>query len=116
MLYYFNQINFDVEVTQDDSFIKGNYFSEKTKVYRIKKDKKNNQEEVILDEFSVTATENALMALALTPKETTIKIAASEPHIQELCEFLKKMGVKIEGQGTHTIKIKGGKNLQNGEI
>ena len=63
-----------------------------------------------LPEMSVTATENALMAAALTPIETKIRMAAYEPHVQNLCEFLKKMGVKIEGVGTHTVKITGVKN------
>lgn len=63
-----------------------------------------------LPEMSVTATENALMAAALTPSLTKIRMAAYEPHVQNLCEFLKKMGVKIEGVGTHTLKVTGVKN------
>jgi len=111
----FKQIGFNVEVSQDDSFIQGNYYSEKTKVYKIKKNIKNTQEKIVLDEFSVTATENALMTLALTSRETIIKIAACEPHVQELCEILKKMGCDIEGEGTHTIKITGFKKLKGFE-
>jgi len=63
-----------------------------------------------LPEMSVTATENALMAAALTPNETKIRMAAYEPHVQNLCEFLRKLGAKIEGSGTHTVKITGVKN------
>jgi UDP-N-acetylglucosamine 1-carboxyvinyltransferase len=63
-----------------------------------------------LPEMSVTATENALMAAALTPSETKIRMAAYEPHVQNLCEFLRKMGAKVEGIGTHTVKITGVKN------
>lgn len=67
--------------------------------------------EVVLKEFSVTATENLMMACALNPDEIIVKIAASEPHVQDLANFLSKMGVEIEGAGTHTLKIKGKKEL-----
>lgn len=60
-----------------------------------------------LPEQSVTATENALMAAALTPGVTKIRMAAAEPHVQDLCQFLVKMGCKIEGIGTSTLKITG---------
>lgn len=66
---------------------------------------------IVLNEFSVTATENILLCAATLEGETTIKIAASEPHVQDLCKFLQKMGAKIQGIGTHTLKIKGKKNL-----
>ncbi|MFC1721335.1 UDP-N-acetylglucosamine 1-carboxyvinyltransferase [Patescibacteria group bacterium] len=63
--------------------------------------------EFTLDEFSVTATENAILA-AVTASETTIvHTAAQEPHIVALCEYLKKMGAKISGVGTHDLKITG---------
>ncbi len=64
-----------------------------------------------LPEMSVTATENALMAASLTKTETKIRMAAYEPHVIDLCEFLKKLGVKIAGIGTHTLKIIGKENL-----
>jgi len=67
---------------------------------------------IILPEFSVTATENLVMAAVLSKGETTIKLAAAEPHVQDLCRFLNKMGAKIEGIGTHTLKIKGVKKLR----
>ena len=60
-----------------------------------------------LPEQSVTATENALMAAALLPGETKIRMAAAEPHVVDLCEVLQKMGCKITGIGTHTLKITG---------
>lgn len=66
---------------------------------------------VVLKEFSVTGTENALMLAASLPGKTTIKIAASEPHVQNLCDFLAKMGAKINGIGTHTLEIIGAKKL-----
>lgn len=67
--------------------------------------------EIVLREFSVTATENLLMAASLIPGKTIIKIAAAEPQVQDTCAMLKKMGVEIKGTGTHTIEIKGRKNL-----
>lgn len=63
--------------------------------------------EIVLEEFSVTATESLIMAAVLAQGETIIKGAAAEPHIQDLGEMLLKMGANIDGLGTHTIKIKG---------
>lgn len=74
--------------------------------------KKLKGKKIILPELSVTATENAIMASVLAEGDTEIRLAAAEPHVQELCHFLKKMGAKIEGIGTNTIKIKGVKKLQ----
>ncbi|MBI4994586.1 UDP-N-acetylglucosamine 1-carboxyvinyltransferase [Candidatus Peregrinibacteria bacterium] len=67
--------------------------------------------EVILPEFSVTATENAIMAAARTCGETVIRLAALEPHVQDLCNFLEELGVDIRGIGTHNLRIRGKKNL-----
>jgi len=61
---------------------------------------------VILNEISVTATENLLMAVSKT-KFTKIRMAASEPHIEDLCRFLVKMGVKMDGVNTHNLKVYG---------
>ncbi len=66
---------------------------------------------IILKEFSVTATENLMMAAALAEGTTTIKIAAIEPHVQDLARFLIKMGARIKGLGIHTIEIKGVEKL-----
>ncbi len=60
-----------------------------------------------LDEVSVTATENAIMAAVLAAGETTIRPAAMEPHVVCLCELLVEMGARIEGIGTHTLTIIG---------
>ncbi|HCI04124.1 TPA: UDP-N-acetylglucosamine 1-carboxyvinyltransferase [Candidatus Peribacteria bacterium] len=68
---------------------------------------------VILPEFSVTATENAIMAAALVPGETQIDMAAAEPHVQEVCKMLIAMGVEIDGIGTHTVKVRGKQVLQS---
>lgn len=66
---------------------------------------------IVLREFSVTATENLMMAAALAEGTTTIKIAAIEPHVQDLARFLIKMGARIKGLGVHTIEIKGVEKL-----
>lgn len=70
---------------------------------------------VILDEMSVTATENVLMAAVLRQGITEIKIAACEPEIADLADFLNKSGAKISGAGTHTIKIEGVDKLHSTE-
>ncbi len=67
---------------------------------------------IILPEFSVTATENALWAASLLAGKTTIEIAAAEPHVQECARMAVAMGAKIDGIGTHTITIEGTPNLQ----
>ena len=72
--------------------------------------------EVVLSEFSVTATENILLAAATLPGTTTIYIAAAEPHVAALCELLARMGAKISGAGTHEIMITGKENLAGAEV
>ncbi|MDD4989948.1 MAG: UDP-N-acetylglucosamine 1-carboxyvinyltransferase [Candidatus Pacebacteria bacterium] len=67
--------------------------------------------EIILPEFSVTATEILLMAACLVKGQTIIKIAAGEPHIQDLVLMLNKMGGNIKWQGTHTLIINGVEKL-----
>lgn len=62
---------------------------------------------MFLDEVSVTATENAMMAAALAHGKTVIEPAACEPHIVTLGNMLIAMGAKIEGLGTHRITIHG---------
>lgn len=63
--------------------------------------------EVILYEASDTATINALFAAARIPEETVIKYASANYQVQEVCGFLQKLGVTIEGIGTPTLTIKG---------
>ena len=70
--------------------------------------------EVILPEFSVTATENVLLAASLTAGTTTIELAASEPHVQDVCKFLKDRGVEITGIGSHSITIESTGKLLSG--
>ncbi|MBN2307242.1 UDP-N-acetylglucosamine 1-carboxyvinyltransferase [Candidatus Peregrinibacteria bacterium] len=68
-----------------------------------------------MTEASVTATENAIMAAVLAEGKTTIRLAACEPHVQDLCHFLNAMGAKITGIGTHTVRITGVKKLHGAE-
>lgn len=63
--------------------------------------------DLFLDEASVTATENALMAAVRAEGETVIRNAASEPHVQDLCRMLNSMGARIEGIGSNILRIKG---------
>lgn len=63
--------------------------------------------EIFLDEPSVTATENAIMAAVLAKGATRLRNAAAEPHVQDLCNLLVSMGARIEGIGTHTLEIRG---------
>lgn len=62
---------------------------------------------VVLYESGDTVTENALMAAARTPEETILQFASANYMVQDVCYFLQKLGVKIEGIGTSTLKIKG---------
>ncbi|HIF06729.1 MAG TPA: UDP-N-acetylglucosamine 1-carboxyvinyltransferase [Gemmatimonadetes bacterium] len=60
-----------------------------------------------LDEPSVTATENAIMAAVLAKGESSIRNCASEPHVQDLCHLLNAMGAQIQGVGTNQLKVTG---------
>ena len=71
--------------------------------------------DIFLDEASVTATENAVMAASLSEGKTIIKNAASEPHIQDLCNMLNLMGAKITGIGSNILYIEGVKKLHGCE-
>jgi UDP-N-acetylglucosamine 1-carboxyvinyltransferase len=70
---------------------------------------------LVLDEASVTATENILMAAVLAEGETTIFNAACEPHVQDLANLLVKMGANISGIGTNLLRIRGVKTLGGAE-
>ncbi len=71
---------------------------------------------MFLDEASVTATENAVMAAALAEGETLIYNAAAEPHVQDLCHLLNKMGAKIDGIATNSLRIQGVETLHGGDF
>jgi len=66
---------------------------------------------IVLKEFSVTATENLMMLASKCQGITKIKTAACEPNVQDLGNFLIKMGVNIKGNGTHDLEIQGTQNL-----
>jgi len=91
-----------VEVNYDRSF----HFSAKSLIGA----------DILLDEASVTATENAIMACVTAKGQSIIRNAASEPHIQELCHFLNKMGAKIDNIGSNTLHINGVNKLHGCEF
>jgi UDP-N-acetylglucosamine 1-carboxyvinyltransferase len=70
----------------------------------------------LMDEASVTATENAIMAAVTAKGDTVIRNAASEPHVQELCYFLNSLGAQIEEIGSNTLHIHGVDQLHGGEF
>src|ERR671934_1107096 len=70
---------------------------------------------VFLDEASVMATENVVMAAVLTPGETVIGNAACEPHVQDLCRFLVSLGAEIDGIESNVLRIHGVEHLRGGE-
>jgi len=70
---------------------------------------------VFLDEASVMATENTVMAAVLTPGETVLGNAACEPHVQDLCRFLVSLGARIEGIESNVLRIEGVEHLSGGE-
>jgi UDP-N-acetylglucosamine 1-carboxyvinyltransferase len=69
---------------------------------------------VFLDEASVMATENTVMAAVLTSGETVLGNAACEPHVQDLCRFLVALGAQIEGIESNVLRINGVANLGGG--
>jgi len=83
----------------------------KEKYYKIEhKGLKNNK--IVLYEAGDTVTENAIMAASKIPGKTTIKKASANYQVQDLCNFLTKLGVKIKGIGTTTLKVYGKKELK----
>lgn len=70
----------------------------------------------LMDEASVTATENAIMAAVTAQGDTMIRNAASEPHVQELCHFLNGLGAQIEEIGSNTLHIHGVTELHGGDF
>ncbi len=72
--------------------------------------------DIFLDEPSVTATENAVMAASLAEGTTRLRNAAAEPHVQDLCRMLIGMGVEIEGIGTGTLAHPGSRSPEGGRF
>ena len=85
----------------------GAQISYENDVYTIRAPKVFSGESVFLCEMSVTATENTLLACVGAKGTTTIRNAASEPHVQDLVKFLRAMGVVVHGEGTSTLTVEG---------
>jgi UDP-N-acetylglucosamine 1-carboxyvinyltransferase len=71
--------------------------------------------DILLDEASVTATENTIMAAVTAKGRTIIRNAASEPHVQDLCHFLNTLGADIKNIGSNMLEITGVEKLHGGE-
>ncbi len=74
--------------------------------------KKQHPQQVVLYESGDTPTENLLMAASKHEEETVIKMASANYAVQDLCGFLRKLGVKIEGVGSTTLRVKGVKDIK----
>lgn len=72
--------------------------------------------DILLDEASVTGTENAIMAAVTARGHTILRNAASEPHVQEVCHFLNQLGAHIDNIGSNTLHIDGVERLHGGEF
>jgi UDP-N-acetylglucosamine 1-carboxyvinyltransferase len=72
--------------------------------------------DVLLDEASVTATENVLSAAVLAEGTTIIRNAASEPHVQDLCRLLLAMGARIDGVGSNLLIVHGVRSLGGADV
>lgn len=70
---------------------------------------------VIMREMAVTPTENAIMLASALPGDSEVRVAACEPHVADLCQFLVAMGADIQGIGTHTLSIRGSADLHSAE-
>lgn len=80
--------------------------------YRITSDARAPQRRVVLYESGDTTTENILMAAARIEEETVIKMASANYMVQDLCFYLRKLGVKIDGVGTTTLRVRGVKHIK----
>lgn len=85
------------------------------RIFEIRADKLKGAH-VLLDEASVTATENVVMAAVTASGETVIHNAASEPHVQDLCRCLNTLGAQINNIGSNTLHIRGVRHLHGGEF
>lgn len=84
--------------------------------FELRADKRLQGQDILLDEASVTATENGIMAAALAQGTTILRNVASEPHVQDVCRLLVAMGCPIEGIGTNTLTIHGQERLKGAEF
>jgi len=83
--------------------------------YLFKAEKRLEAQRILLDEASVTATENLVMAAALAKGTTLLYNAACEPHVQDLCRMINAMGGRIGGIGTNLLTIEGVESLHGTE-
>jgi UDP-N-acetylglucosamine 1-carboxyvinyltransferase len=90
-------------------------YTKKEKMFQFKAENLISAD-ILLDEASVTATENAVMAAVKARGETIIRNAASEPHVQEVCQLLNQLGGRITQLGSNTLHIKGVEQLSGGEF
>lgn len=103
--------------THVDAFLQmGIEAKEKGKFYFFKKNlavfNSKETQEIVLDEFSVTGTENVLLLASSQAKKTILKIADNDYQVQELAKVLKKMGAKIKSQASHTFEVEGKDKLK----
>jgi UDP-N-acetylglucosamine 1-carboxyvinyltransferase len=84
--------------------------------FELRADRRLRGRDILLDEASVTATENGVMAAALAEGVTILRNAACEPHVQDVCNLLVDMGCSIEGIGSNCLVIHGQNQLRGGEI
>jgi len=80
--------------------------------YKVSVRKHPSKRPIVLYESGDTTTENILMAAARIEEETVIKMASANYMVQDLCLFLRRLGVKIEGIGTSVLRVKGVKNIK----
>jgi len=90
-------------------------YNEEDRVFVFKSEGLNGAD-ILLDEASVTATENTIMAAVTADGTTILRNAASEPHVQELCHFLNSLGAKITHIRSNTLQIEGVPKLGGGEF
>lgn len=91
-------------------------YERETKLFKFRAPNGLRGADILLDEASVTATENAIMAAVTAEGHSVIRNAASEPHIQDLCHFLNVLGARIENIGSNTLHIAGVSSLNGGEF
>lgn len=91
-------------------------YERETKLFKFRAPDGLKGADILMDEASVTATENAIMAAVTAKGHSVIRNAASEPHIQDLCHFLNSIGTQIENIGSNTLHITGVDSLSGGEF
>lgn len=90
-------------------------YDRKGKAFRFQAERLTGAD-ILLDEASVTATENALMAAVTASGTTILRNAASEPHVQELCHLLNHLGARIDHIGSNSLRIEGVERLHGGDF